>query len=125
MSCDAMASLCHRERSEAIQSHELDCFVASLLAMTVIMRIAFMGTPEFAVPTLDRLAESDHDLVAVYTQPPRPAGRGKASRPSPVQLRAEALGIEVRTPKSLNGQAEQAEFAARSTSISRWSRPTG
>jgi methionyl-tRNA formyltransferase len=76
------------------------------------MRIAFMGTPDFAVPTLDRLIEAGHDVVAVYTQPPRPAGRGKAPRPSPVQQRAEALGIEVRTPKSLKSEAEQAAFAA-------------
>ena len=76
------------------------------------MRIAFMGTPDFAVPTLDRLVEKGHEVVAVYTQPPRPAGRGKADRPSPVQLRAEALGIEVRSPKSLRNETEQAAFAA-------------
>jgi methionyl-tRNA formyltransferase len=76
------------------------------------MRIAFMGTPEFAVPTLDALAAAGHDVVAVYSQPPRPAGRGKALRPSPVQKRAEALGIEVRTPLSLKDPAAQADFAA-------------
>jgi len=75
------------------------------------MRIAFMGTPDFAVPTLDSLAAAGHDIVAVYSQPPRPAGRGKAPRPSPVQQRAEALGIEVRTPLSLRDQDEQARFA--------------
>jgi methionyl-tRNA formyltransferase len=75
------------------------------------MRIAFMGTPDFAVPTLDALAAAGHDIVAVYSQPPRPAGRGKAPRPSPVQQRAEALGIEVRTPLSLRDPAEQAQFA--------------
>ncbi|MGA9580516.1 MAG: methionyl-tRNA formyltransferase [Allosphingosinicella sp.] len=76
------------------------------------MRIAFMGTPEFAVPTLDALVAAGHDVVAVYSQPPRPAGRGKALRPSPVQKRAEALGIEVRTPLSLKDPKAQADFAA-------------
>ena len=76
------------------------------------MRIIFMGTPDFAVPTLEALHEAGHDIVAVYTQPPRPAGRGKADRPSPVQLRAEALGIEVRSPKSLRSANIQADFAA-------------
>ncbi|HEX8511504.1 MAG TPA: methionyl-tRNA formyltransferase [Allosphingosinicella sp.] len=76
------------------------------------MRIAFMGTPEFAVPTLDALVAAGHEVAAVYSQPPRPAGRGKALRPSPVQKRAEALGIEVRTPLSLKEPAAQAAFAA-------------
>lgn len=76
------------------------------------MRIAFMGTPEFAVPTLDMLVAAGHEIPAVYTQPPRPAGRGKAPRPSPVQLRAEEMGIAIRTPKSLRDEAEQAAFAA-------------
>jgi methionyl-tRNA formyltransferase len=76
------------------------------------MRIAFMGTPEFAVPTLDALIEAGHDVAAVYCQPPRPAGRGKGLSPSPVQKRAEAAGIEVRTPVSLKGADEQAAFAA-------------
>jgi methionyl-tRNA formyltransferase len=76
------------------------------------MRIIFMGTPDFAVPTLEALHEARHEIVAVYTQPPRPAGRGKADRPSPVQLRAEALGIEVRSPKSLRSADAQADFAA-------------
>jgi methionyl-tRNA formyltransferase len=76
------------------------------------MRIAFMGTPDFAVPTLDALLEAGHEVVAVYTQPPRRAGRGKALTPSPVQRRAEAAGIEVRTPASLRDAAAQAEFAA-------------
>jgi methionyl-tRNA formyltransferase len=76
------------------------------------MRIIFMGTPDFAVPTLDALHQAGHEIVAVYTQPPRPAGRGKADRPSPVQLRAEALGLTVRSPKSLRGEEEQAAFAA-------------
>lgn len=77
------------------------------------MRLAFMGTPEFAVPTLDALLEAGHDVVAVYTQPPRPGGRrGKELTPSPVHKRAEAAGIEVRTPERLRGPEEQAAFAA-------------
>jgi methionyl-tRNA formyltransferase len=76
------------------------------------MRIAFMGTPEFAVPTLDALIAAGHEVVAVYSQPPRPAGRGKLPRPSPVQQRAEAAGIAVRTPLSLRDAAEQEAFAA-------------
>jgi methionyl-tRNA formyltransferase len=76
------------------------------------MRIAFMGTPEFAVPTLDALIAAGHEVAAVYTQPPRPSGRGKALAPSPVQRRAEAAGIEVRSPASLRDAAAQAAFAA-------------
>ncbi|WP_443970532.1 methionyl-tRNA formyltransferase [Sphingobium sp. CR28] len=76
------------------------------------MRIIFMGTPDFAVPTLDALVAAGHDIVAVYTQPPRPAGRGKAPRPGPVQIRAEALGIEVRHPVTLRDAEERALFAA-------------
>jgi methionyl-tRNA formyltransferase len=76
------------------------------------MRIAFMGTPDFAVPTLEALLAGGHDVAAVYSQPPRPAGRGKALRPSPVEQRAEAAGIEVRTPLSLRGEDEQAAFRA-------------
>jgi methionyl-tRNA formyltransferase len=76
------------------------------------MRVAFMGTPEFAVPTLDALVAAGHEVAAVYSQPPRPAGRGKGLRPSPVQQRAEALGIEVRTPLSLKDPAAQGAFAA-------------
>jgi len=71
-----------------------------------------MGTPEFAVPTLNALVEAGHEVVAVYCQPPRPAGRGKTLRESPVQARAEALGLEVRHPASLKGAEEQAAFAA-------------
>ena len=76
------------------------------------MRIAFMGTPEFAVPTLDALIGAGHEVVAVYCQPPRPAGRGKALAPSPVQKRAEAIGLAVRTPASLRDAEAQAAFAA-------------
>jgi methionyl-tRNA formyltransferase len=76
------------------------------------MRIAFMGTPDFAVPTLDALVAAGHDVVAVYSQPPRPAGRGKALQPSPVHRRAVALNIAVMTPLSLKGLDEQEKFAA-------------
>ena len=76
------------------------------------MRIIFMGTPDFAVPVLDALVEAGHEVMAAYTQPPRPAGRGKKDRPSPVHLRAEALGIEVRHPVSLKGAEEQDRLAA-------------
>jgi methionyl-tRNA formyltransferase len=76
------------------------------------MRIIYMGTPDFAVPALDALAVAGHDIVAVYSQPPRPAGRGKALRPSPVHARAETMGIEVRTPVSLKDAEVQAAFAA-------------
>jgi methionyl-tRNA formyltransferase len=71
-----------------------------------------MGTPDFAVPALDALVQAGHDVVAVYSQPPRPAGRGKALRPSPVHQRADALGMEVRTPVSLKDAEAQADFAA-------------
>lgn len=74
------------------------------------MRIIFMGTPDFAVPTLDALVAAGHEIVAVYTQPPRPAGRGKAPRPSPVQARAEALGLPVLTPLTLRDEGEQIAF---------------
>jgi methionyl-tRNA formyltransferase len=76
------------------------------------MRIVYMGTPDFAVPALDALAKVGHEIVAAYSQPPRPAGRGKGLRPSPVQLRAEAMGIEVRTPLSLKDTETEAAFAA-------------
>ncbi len=76
------------------------------------MGIAFMGTPELAVPTLEALVAAGHEVVAVYSQPPRPAGRGKGLRPSPVQKRAEALGVEARTPVSLKDPEAQAAFEA-------------
>ena len=77
------------------------------------MRIAFMGTPEFAVPALDALIAAGHEVAAVYSQPPRPGGRrGKELTPSPVQRRAEAAGIEVRTPLTLRDASEQERFAA-------------
>jgi methionyl-tRNA formyltransferase len=76
------------------------------------MRIAFMGTPEFAVPALDALVTAGHDIAAVYTQRPRPAGRGKKLQASAVQLRAEVLGLEVRSPVSLRNPEAQTDFAA-------------
>ena len=76
------------------------------------MRIAFMATPPFAVPTLAALHAAGHDIVAVYTQPPRPAQRGKKVQQSAVHDWADAHGLPVRTPKSLRGADEQAEFAA-------------
>ncbi|MBB3956170.1 methionyl-tRNA formyltransferase [Novosphingobium sediminicola] len=77
------------------------------------MRIIYMGTPEFAVPALEALVAAGHDVVAAYSQPPRPGGRrGRELTPSPVHKRAAELGIEVRHPVSLKGAQEQAEFAA-------------
>lgn len=77
------------------------------------MRLVFMGTPDFAVPALFALHEAGHEIVAVYTQPPRPAGRGKAVRPSAIQQAAESLGIEIRCPVKLrNNTQEQAAFRA-------------
>ena len=76
------------------------------------MRIVFMGTPGFAVPTLVALVDAGHEVVAAYTQPPRPAGRGKQLQPSAVQLEAERRGIPVRSPKSLKPAEAQADLAA-------------
>ena len=71
-----------------------------------------MGSPAFAVPTLDALVAAGHDVIAVYTQPPRPAGRGKADRPTAVELRARELGLTVHSPRTLRDADEQAAFAA-------------
>ncbi len=76
------------------------------------MRIVFMGTPDFAVPTLNALVEAGHDVVAAYSQPPSCSGRGKQERPSPVHTRAEELDIEIRYPTSLKSAEEQEAFAA-------------
>src|SRR5665213_2725278 len=76
------------------------------------MRLAFMGTPDFAVPALDGLIAAGHEMAAVYCQPPRPAGRGKAPRASPVQCAAEAAGLEIRMPNTLREARVQADFAA-------------
>ena len=81
------------------------------------MRIIFMGTPDFAVPTLDALVAAGHELVAVYSQPPRPAHRGKKETPSPVHARAAALGLPVLTPTSLRNAEAQAQFAAHDADV--------
>jgi methionyl-tRNA formyltransferase len=79
----------------------------------VALRVIFMGTPEFSVATLKAVVEAGHEVVAAYSQPPRPAGRrGLGLKKSPVHEFAEELGIEVRTPVSLKGEAEQAAFRA-------------
>lgn len=75
------------------------------------MRVVFMGTPDFAVPVLEKLSQY-HEVICVYTQPPRPAGKGYKLKPSPVHVMAESLGIEVRTPVSLRKQEEQERFAS-------------
>jgi len=76
------------------------------------MRIIFMGTPDFAVPTLTEIVSAGHEVVAVYTRAPKPAGRGQADRKSPVHEAAEGFGIPVMTPKTLRNEAEQIAFAA-------------
>ncbi len=76
------------------------------------MRIAFLGTPDFAVPSLAALVEAGHAVAAVYSQPPAPRGRGQALRPSPVQAFAEAHGLSVHTPASMRDPAEIAAFQA-------------
>jgi methionyl-tRNA formyltransferase len=76
------------------------------------MRIVFMGTPDFAVPTLTEIVSAGHEVVAVYTRAPKPAGRGQAERKSPVHVAAEGFGLPVLTPKSLRVEAEQVAFAA-------------
>src|SRR5690606_17080780 len=78
----------------------------------LVLRIISMGTPEFAVPTLLALHEAGHEVAAAYTQPPRPAGRGKQLQPSPVHRAAEALGIPVRHPETLRDMEAHADFLA-------------
>lgn len=80
--------------------------------MTEPLRIAFMGSPDFAVPVLAALVDAGHELACVYSQPPRPAGRGKKLRPTPVHQWAEARGLDVRTPRSLKTDPEQSAFDA-------------
>ena len=87
------------------------------------MRLAFLGTPDFAATVLTALADAGHQIVCVYSQPPRPAGRGKALRPSPVQAAAEARGFAVATPESFRGPAVLAEFAALNLGESPASKP--
>src|ERR1700733_11374730 len=76
------------------------------------LRLAFMGTPDFAVPTLAELMAQGHDIAAVYSQPPRPKGRGLTLEKGAVHKFAETAGLEVRTPLSLKSADEQAAFAA-------------
>lgn len=76
------------------------------------LRLAFMGTPDFAVPTLAELIAQGHDIACVYSQPPRPKGRGMALEKTAVHIFAESAKLPVRTPVSLKGAEEQAEFAA-------------
>ena len=76
------------------------------------MRLAFMGTPEFAVKALAELVASGHEIVCVYSQPPAPKGRGQVLSPSPVHTFAQSLGIEVRTPKSMKAPEAIADFQA-------------
>lgn len=75
------------------------------------MRLIFMGTPEFSVTALDALIDAGHEIACVYTQPPRPAGRGKKDRPTPVHQRATELGLPVRHPTSLKTPEALAEFS--------------
>ncbi len=76
------------------------------------MRIIFMGSPDFAVPTLEALVASDHEVIAAYAQAPKPAGRGHKLRPCPVHAYAEEHNIPVFTPASLKGEEEQTQFAS-------------
>lgn len=76
------------------------------------MRIVFMGTPDFSVPVLDALIDAGHEIAAVYCQPPRPAGRGKKDRPTPVHKRAEELGLDVRYPVNFKDGADVDTFVS-------------
>jgi methionyl-tRNA formyltransferase len=76
------------------------------------LKLIFMGSPDFAVPALQALHAAGHEIVCVYSQPPRPAGRGQAERKTPIHLLAEKLGLSVRTPRRLKSAEDQAEFAA-------------
>ncbi|MDX2205042.1 MAG: methionyl-tRNA formyltransferase [Hyphomicrobiaceae bacterium] len=82
-----------------------------------MLRVVFMGTPDFSVPTLAAIAGAGHDIVAVYTQPPRPAGRGMAERPSPVHTHAEALGLPVLCPRNFKDAADRQAFAAHGADV--------
>jgi len=81
------------------------------------LRVVFMGTPDFSVPTLARLAEEGHDIVAVYTQPPRPAGRGMADQPSPVHEKARELGITLVMPETLKIPAAEKLLASHDADV--------
>ncbi|MCJ8190064.1 methionyl-tRNA formyltransferase [Sphingomicrobium aestuariivivum] len=81
------------------------------------MRVIMMGSPDFAVPTLDAIVAGGHEVVAVYSQPPRPSGRGKKEQPTAVHARADELGITVFTPKSLRKPEPQAQFSAHEADV--------
>ncbi len=81
------------------------------------MRIVFMGTPDFSVPVLQALLDHGHEIVAVYCQPPRPAGRGKKLRPSPVHVFADLNNLPVYDPVSLKSPAQQKEFSDHAADI--------
>ena len=81
------------------------------------LRVVFMGTPDFAVPTLAKLAAEGHDIVAVYTRPPRPAGRGMAEQPSPVHEKARELGIPLVMPTTLRIAAAERLFASHQADV--------
>jgi methionyl-tRNA formyltransferase len=81
------------------------------------LNVVFMGTPEFSVPMLAEIIGAGHDVVAAYSQPPRPAGRGNQERKSPVQVYAEAAGIAVHTPKSLRNAEAHAIFAGHNADV--------
>lgn len=76
------------------------------------MRIAFLGSPEFALPALNALYDAGHDIVCVYSQPPKPKGRGQKLQPTIIHARAESLGLNIRTPKSLRNFEAQEDFRA-------------
>ena len=88
------------------------------------MRLVFMGTPGFAVPALEALVAAGHDIACVYTQPPRPAGRGQRPRPGAVQAAAERLGLAVRHPPPCAIRPSRPR-SRRSGPRRRWWRPTG
>ena len=88
------------------------------------MRLIFMGTPDFSVPTLIELAARGHEIVAVYTRAAKPAGRGMDLQPTPVEREARRLALTVHTPKTLKDDARAAIFLARTTPMRRWWSPT-
>ena len=82
-----------------------------------MLRVVFMGTPDFSVPTLAAVAQAGHAIAAVYSQPPRPAGRGMSERKSPVHQHAEAHGIPVLTPRNFKDEADRVAFAAHGADV--------
>src|SRR5262245_388475 len=84
---------------------------------TMPLRLVFMGTPEFAVPTLSAIAASEHEIAAVYTRAPKPAGRGMDLKPSPIEHEARRRGLPVLTPKTLRDEAVQAAFRSHAADV--------